>query len=146
MASFEEQLKAFANKTRLKFNAGVHEIILGVAASVVDRSPVGDPSLWAHPAPKGYVPGTFKANWNGGFGQIDYSTQDETDPSGELSMVRINEAIPPDPIGIFYITNSLPYAVPLENGWSKQAPAGMVGLTILDFNKITVASLSKIAR
>ena len=35
--------------------------------------------------------------------------------------------------GVTYLSNSLPYAVPLENGWSKQAPQGMVKLTAQEF-------------
>jgi hypothetical protein len=29
-----------------------------------------------------------------------------------------------------YIQNNLPYAMRLENGWSKQAPAGMIAITL----------------
>lgn len=31
-----------------------------------------------------------------------------------------------------WLSNNVPYAVPLEDGHSKQAPAGMVALTVLD--------------
>ncbi|CFO10931.1 Uncharacterised protein [Bordetella pertussis] len=34
-----------------------------------------------------------------------------------------------------YLSNSLPYAVPLENGWSKQAPQGMAKLTAQEFQR-----------
>ena len=37
---------------------------------------------------------------------------------------------------VIYLTNNLPYAVPLEEGYSKQAPAGMVALTVQDFQSV----------
>jgi hypothetical protein len=36
---------------------------------------------------------------------------------------------------IIYLTNSLPYARRLEYGWSKQAPAGMVRITVANFER-----------
>jgi hypothetical protein len=42
--------------------------------------------------------------------------------------------LPKDAAGkVHYITNNLPYAWRLEHGHSKQAPAGMVGLTVVEF-------------
>ena len=35
-----------------------------------------------------------------------------------------------------FLTNNLPYIERLENGWSKQAPAGMVAITIAEFDGI----------
>lgn len=143
-STFEEQVRAWTLKTQRRLRLTNVELILACAGRLIDRSPVGDPTFWeSGKAPKNYVPGTFKANWNGGFNQIDYSTTDETDPTGEISLVRIYSAIPSDPTGVFYITNSLPYARPLEDGHSKQAPFGMVGLTVLEFDEIFAASLAK---
>lgn len=142
--AFADEMTAWINKTKARLRLTVHELDLAVGASLIEKSPVGDPVLWESKAPKGYIPGTFKANWNGGFGHIDESITEETDPTGELSLVRINEVIPEgEPYGIFYITNSLPYARPLEDGHSKQAPFGMVALTILEFDQIFAASLAK---
>jgi hypothetical protein len=142
--AFADDMSQFVSKTKAKLRLFNHELILTVAGSLIEKSPVGDPVLWeSKRAPKGYVPGTFKANWNGAFGHIDDSITDETDPTGELSLVRINEAIPDDPTGVFYITNSLPYAIPLEDGHSTQAPQGMVGITVLEFDQIFAASLVK---
>jgi hypothetical protein len=142
--SFAEQITAWSDKTKARLRLTTTELYLSLGISLIDKSPVGDPTLWENKAPKGYIPGTFKANWNGGFGAIDDTTTDETDPTGELSLVRISSAIPEDnPYGIFYITNSLPYARPLEDGHSKQAPFGMVGLTVLEFDQIFAASLAK---
>lgn len=40
---------------------------------------------------------------------------------------------------VIFITNSLPYIVPLEYGHSKQAPAGMVRVTLAEIAAISAA-------
>ena len=46
-------------------------------------------------------------------------------------------AIAPAKFGAtIYLVNNLPYAVRLEYGWSKQAPAGMVRITAAEFQSI----------
>lgn len=149
MPSFASQLKAFEDKTEVKIDATVTEIIIGVGASLVNYSPVGDPKLWASKPPKGYIGGRFKANWIGSQNAIKYLTTDDIDPTGEISMTSIVGAIPENPAGgVFYITNSLPYGQVLEDGsHSKQVPpGGMVGRTIIDFQAIVGQSVLKVAR
>lgn len=141
---FMEEITAWTRKTKARLRLVPEQVVLTVASSLIDKSPVGDPALWESKPGKHYVPGTFKANWNGSSGEIDTSTQDETDPTGELSFVRIAGAIPSDLTqAIFYISNSLPYAQALEDGHSTQAPTGMVGLTVLEFDQIFAASIVK---
>jgi hypothetical protein len=36
---------------------------------------------------------------------------------------------------IVFLVNNLPYGPRLERGWSKQAPSGMVGITVAEFQK-----------
>jgi hypothetical protein len=147
--AFDRAVRAFAEKTKKRIDNTLHEVCLGVAASLVSKSPVGDPMIWKSAPywPKGYVPGTFKANWRASVGSIDYTTTEETDPTGELSMVNINETLSAiSLVGThIYITNSLPYARILEEGaHSKQVPpAGMVGLTVLEFQEIVNVSIYK---
>lgn len=87
--------------------------------------------------PSGYVGGRFRANWTLGVGTIPKVTFDEVDSSEAASMGRIAAAIPEKAAGrIYFIVNNLPYARRLEYGWSKQAPAGMVGLAILEANQV----------
>lgn len=141
--TFMKDVEAWTKKTKARLRLTNRELILSIGSRLIERSPVGDPATWESKPGKNYIPGTFKANWNGSFGQIDYSTTDETDPTGEVSFVRIGSRIPDDPTGVYWITNSLPYAEALENGHSDQAPAGMVGLTIVEFDEIFAASLAK---
>lgn len=105
-----------------------------MGASLVERSPVGDPSGWASPAPAGYVGGRFKNNWNCSTQAVDFSTEGGPDGVGASSMGRIQRGLDGWKAGQkVFITNSLPYSRRLEYGWSDQAPGGMVRLTVADF-------------
>ncbi len=73
-------------------------------AKIISYTPVGDPSIWKYKAPAGYHPGTLKKSW-----EIDYQPKEVT------------------------ITNAQPYAQRVENGWSSQAPYGMMRKSIAEF-------------
>lgn len=48
--------------------------------------------------------------------------------------------------GVVFLANNLPYIQRLENGWSDQAPSGMVGTTLSEFPgivSVTVRSVNK---
>lgn len=91
--------------------------------------------IWA---PKGYVGGRFRNNWMFSIGSPDNTTTDEVDPSGQKSMARIRDGMIEFKAGeTAYITNSLPYAIPLEYGHSSQVPPeGMVRMTVSRFQQI----------
>lgn len=97
-------------------------------------------------AGKGYVGGRFKGNWIVSVNGRRNDTRDVVDPSGELSM-KVGEGLLKYARGgdVIYIQNNVPYALPLEFGHSKQAPAGMVRLTVARFRNFidtAVASAS----
>lgn len=112
-------------------------IVQQIATSVVYKSPVGNPDLWSPqslPAPPGYVGGRFRANWQYGEGQPNHTITEEIDNDGGSTISRLTAAIPQDASRkVHYVSNALPYADRLENGWSTQAPSGMVALTELEF-------------
>ena len=87
---------------------------------VVDKSPVDT--------------GRFRGNWNPSIGSPDFSTSEITDPSGGATKSRINAVVSSYTLNgqSVFLTNSLPYAERLENGWSKQAPNGMVRLSVME--------------
>jgi hypothetical protein len=133
--TFKLQLAAFAEKTKARANEVVRKVLFEVATSLVYKSPVGDGAYWQSPPPKGYVGGRFRANWQFAEGSIDYTTTETTDASGERSLGAIEALIPATPVGkVFYLTNSLPYAQRIEDGWShRQAPNGVVRLTVVEW-------------
>ena len=149
---FANQLRDFAERTKTKADVTIREAILGFASSLITKSPVGDPTLWKdqnaaiYALNHGYKGGNFKANWQGGVGTPNLAITDDIDRSGEISFNSIVSTIPDKPAReVFYITNNLPYAQRLEDGWSTQSPpGGMVALTVLEFDRIVFDALTKV--
>ena len=102
--------------------------------------------------------GRARANWNVSAGSPDLSTSEETRESPK-SISTI-----PDPQGdeSMFISNNLPYITKLEyggypnppkggngktvDGYSKQAPEGMVGVTLANNENIFNAAVRSIKR
>lgn len=129
-ANFAKLLAAAGAKAELV----VRQTAVALQSGMVEKSPVGDPSMWKGSAPEGYVGGRFKGNWQTGIGLINTDTSSAEDKSGAGSISRTVSAMQSwKPGQTIYMTNSLPYAKRLEYGWSQQAPGGMVRLTVQDY-------------
>ena len=116
-----DDLAKFAAKTKERVDDVHREVVIQVANSLITGSAVDT--------------GRFRANWVPGINAVNTTTTDATDKTGAAALGAITSAIP-KPGGVFYITNSLPYARRLEyEGWSKQMPAGVVRVTALRFNE-----------
>lgn len=146
--SFHDQIKNFTDKTVRKLDLVTRKIILDVDKSLVLKSPVGDPKNWLHPeaAPPGYVGGRFRANWQLGINEIPNSALDAIDPSGANAIGNVAAKMPfSDVTGKhYYLVNRLPYGPRLEHGWSRQAPAGMVQITVTEFKPIVRAAVQAV--
>ncbi|KGA31119.1 hypothetical protein [Pectobacterium odoriferum] len=81
--------------------------------------------------------GRFRANNQVSIGTADYSTTTATDKVGTPTLQQGSAVIAQGkPYSVIYIQNNLPYAEPLENGHSKQAPTGVYANA---FNSVTQA-------
>ncbi|MFJ7792327.1 hypothetical protein [Pseudomonas sp. NPDC096950] len=88
-------------------------------------------------AGKGYVGGRFRGNWQFSIDTPADGVLDQIDPSGNVSIAVLRTQVQSLTIGqTAYLVNNLPYAVPLEYGHSKQAPGGMVRITLARFQQI----------
>lgn len=130
---FQLQLSKEWQDTRENIAEAIAGIGLVLLTGIVRKSPVAAPEKWKRPDPS-YVGGRFRGNWITSIGSIDGRELDAIDKTGSKS---INEGAAkleayPDTLPEIYVQNNLPYALPLENGWSDQAPAGMVALTIAE--------------
>lgn len=131
MGEFALQLGEFVRKVSENADQVVRKVAIDAASSVIMATPVGDPDLWKRKAPPGYVGGRLRANWNIGLGAMDTSTTTAIDQSGSATTARATAKLAgASATQDVYITNSLPYAIPVEYGQSKQAPAGMVRVTV----------------
>ena len=110
-------------------------VALEVFRRVILKSPVGNPSLWANPdsAPPGYVGGRFRANWQIN-SSLNSSVVDQPDPNGGSTIAAgvSNIARVTQPYGTIWVFNNVPYAQRIEQGWSGQAPGGVVGVTLAE--------------
>lgn len=135
--SFALDIQRFAEKAKEKADEAVGAIVVNIARRIDERSPVGDARYWISPPPAGYIGGHFRANWQLGVEVRPAGEIAGVDPSGEATQGRIIAAVPDEAAGhVFYLVNNAPYARRLEEGWSRQAPQGMVGLTVVEFQSI----------
>lgn len=145
MGNFALDLKAWADKAQSNTDTLVREVVIELGTRIVERSPVGNPDLWQSPPPPGYSGGRFRANWQHGFNDRPQGEIDAIDASGQTSINAITQGAMASPAaGMHYIANNLPYAVPLEEGHSTQAPHGMVALAIVDLGGIVASEAAKL--
>ncbi len=138
----------------LEMKRAVHEMTKGMEGlleqttkalfiSVVEATPVGNPDIWdslwkwsdgsAANVPAGYVGGRLRTNWQTTKDRPASGEIDKIDP--DLPMREIQSVLG----GVnfskdfnLYLTNNLPYADRVENGWSrKQRPEGMVRINLV---------------
>jgi len=77
--------------------------------------------------------GRARGNWNVTFGNPSTRVSENRDKPGDNTINKGSGKISRvEPFGRIYISNNLPYILPLENGWSTQAPTGMVSTTVTE--------------
>ncbi|MFM9829732.1 MAG: hypothetical protein ACKVOB_13485 [Sphingomonas sp.] len=143
MTSFALQLAQFAEKVGEDADQVVGGVVIELARVIDERSPVGDAKFWKSSPPKGYVGGHFRANWQLAIGSI---------PKGEVVGINFGAAlaenvarIPTEAAGpTYYLANNVPYAQRLEDGWSRQAPVGLVGRTVIEFQDIVARKVAEV--
>lgn len=136
--TFTADLSAWCRKTAPEYvDRVVRKTVIEIGSRAVLRSPVGDSSYWLNPAPAGYVGGRFRGNWQHGFGSAPAGDLDVIDPSGGATLNKITSATISSPAtGVTWLVNNLPYSERIENGWSRQAPQGIINRIELEFPSI----------
>ena len=123
MGSFADQVKAFEKDALRKMNLAVRKISLEIFSRVILKSPVDT--------------GRFRGNWQVAIGSIPSGTLELDDKTGTATVSKADAKLFSAKAGdTIYLANNLPYAVRLEEGYSQQAPAGMVALTVQEFAAI----------
>lgn len=113
----------------LKEQADIHTAVRYIGLQAIDRvvkkSPVDT--------------GRFRANWTLSFGGMDGTTTNAVDVGGGATIARLSgemDTYPAEGYPVIYLQNNLPYAERLEAGYSKQAPSGMVAISIVELAAI----------
>jgi len=118
--TFSADLGKFSARAKGGIDTATRQATVLLAQGVIMKSPVDT--------------GRFRANWQFSAAGIQRATSMAVDPGGQVTLHRlVAEIRQTGSGGVTYLSNSLPYAVRLENGWSKQAPQGMVRLTVQEF-------------
>jgi len=126
VGDFAADVAKFETKTLKKMDLAVRKVALELFSKVILRSPVDT--------------GRFRGNWQVSVGSIPSGTLELDDKSGTATVSKAAAAAAGVKAGdIIYLANNLPYAMRLEEGYSDQAPGGMVALTAQEFKSIVDA-------
>lgn len=89
--------------------------------------------------------GRARMNWMASDGTPASGTTDATDKSGNIAIGNATSfVLKATDWHEFTLTNNLPYAQPLEYGWSQQAPAGMVRTNVSRFQQLINEEANKV--
>ncbi|MDM0041878.1 HK97 gp10 family phage protein [Variovorax sp. J22R193] len=130
MSSFAFDIQRFCELTNERASTVTRQAALSMLNSLIKRSPVDT--------------GRFRGNWQTTIGAPPSSVLETDDKSGAqtlsrgLAVLADFECGPP-----IYLVNGLPYGRRLENGYSQQAPSGMVRLTVNEFRKYIAQAIEQ---
>ena len=145
--TFATDIAKFLTKTDRRVNSVVKKIVIDLGTKIILRTPVGNPSMWQDPdgAPVGYAGGQARANWQYGNGNMPSGTLDTIDKAGSSTVNKIISGVQASrAASVHWVTNNLPYINRLENGWSRQAPQGMVRLSVMEFKQVVKDAIKNV--
>lgn len=130
--SFGADVERWTAETLARMDLATRKISLDVFANVIRLSPVDT--------------GRFRGNWQTSVGAPIVGDLLLTDPSGGAVQAKAVGVIEGVHAGdVIFMVNNLPYAQRLEEGYSGQAPSGMVMLTVQRFQPIADRVVRQIA-
>ncbi len=119
MSTFSIDIAKWVEKTKARMDLVVRKISLDLFTRIILRSPVDT--------------GRFRGNWQVSIGSAPEGVLELDDKSGTATIARAQADTMKVKAGdVIYFVNNLPYANRLETGWSGQAPAGMVAVSIAE--------------
>jgi len=125
--SFSDDIKQFTNKTERAALFVFRGTALDIFSKVILRTPVDT--------------GRLRGNWQC---SLNSPVTNETNATGNQALSGAKKATSNAKItDSIYMTNNLPYAGVIEDGRSNQAPAGMVKVTISEYQEIVEANARK---
>jgi hypothetical protein len=142
---FGGDVKSWSHRIKGKKDEIISLSFKRLATLIINRTPIGDVSIWLGPAPEGYRPGTLVNNWFAGVGEAPTPPLRGPNVTGADSLSQINAAALIAPGKLMYITNPTPYGRRIEFGsWSSQAPTGMVRVSVRDFQLIVKKAIQDV--
>ena len=140
MSKFSIDLSKAIDEMDKDAHKKVRATLAGISNLIIKGTPVGDPKLWKNPdsVPKGYTGGALRGAWNASLNTQDLSASKRRKAKVGTSIVaKATRVANKLEFGdTFFLTNPLPYALRVENGWSKQRPKGMVAVAIAQAQQV----------
>lgn len=123
---FADQVSTFTRKTEAKIETAIRKIALDVFSEVILMTPVDT--------------GRARGSWQVAIGTIPTGTVELDDPAGTATIGKVQAEV----LGLkagqtIYLVSNLEYIQALEFGHSKQAPGGMIRLTVQRWRPIVDA-------
>ena len=115
--AFKRDFSLLLQKAGAKAEMVVRKTALELQSEMVSRSPVDT--------------GRFRGNWQCGIDQKNTNTSDA--PNSDVLGRTLQALKAWKPGQTIWLLNSLPYSYRLEHGHSKQAPTGVVRLTVQNY-------------
>lgn len=121
MASkFSLDISKWVEKAGARADLVVRKVGIDMFTKVIMKSPVDT--------------GRFRGNWQTGIGSIPSGVLEAADKAGGSTISRMTGTVQGAKAGdVIYLSNNVPYALKLEYGHSKQAPSGVVRVTVEEF-------------
>jgi hypothetical protein len=141
--SFASDIEKFAAKAKVGYNDAVNSSLFDISSAIMKSTPVAV-----------VLGGTARGNWLASLSSYSTSTSDNTKPNFSQVQAVASKAAG----SVFYLTNNMPYIGKLEyggypnpsngdktiNGFSKQAPQGMVRVSIENFQQMLSESANNL--
>ena len=144
--NFKSDFNKFKKKTDRKVTAVFRGASLLLFSSVIKMSPVGNTDIWKNKYPKsGYVGGRFRANWQTSLRSPKNGEVESTSPTTSIISATKSTRTAGMSDALWFV-NNVPYANRLENGWSTQAPSGMVKRSAKKWRSIVESVAKKEAK
>lgn len=123
MASFSDDIARFTKKALTRAETIHRKVGIEVASSVILKTPVDT--------------GRARANWMPSLGYSIDITKEAFDKTGQVQIGAATRTFSGAKLEqTLWLSNNLPYIQRLETGYSNQAPAGMVAVTIAEWQGI----------
>jgi hypothetical protein len=133
LGSFELDIAKFVAKANGNIDLVIRKISLDIFSRVIMKSPVDT--------------GRFRGNWQCAISAMPAGTLVLDDKGGTATLAKATAVA----LGLkagetIYLVNNLEYARALEYGHSKQAPAGVVRITVAEFPQVVSKAAAEVPK
>jgi hypothetical protein len=144
-AKFQREFKLSVKKAIKASEKAIQKSASQLFMSIIIDTPVGDVALWKYAPKTTYKPGQLRGNWQTSINSqaTDKISREQLGTSGPASKEAQSQASKFKIDSTIYLANNSDYGTRVEDGWSKQAPAGMVKVNVMKFDSILQKNIRK---